>query len=177
MVYAKKLWEIVCEQCGEVSHNQNRRQRYCNQTCMGIARRGSGNPNWCGGKSLRGDGYVEILLSAHPRASHGRILEHIVVMEGHLQRQLEPGETVHHINGIKDDNRTENLRLFESNSAHTAYHAALRPTPPPRKPCFCGTPMVAKRLCQKHYDVMRRNRRLRAVWNATRMDDIPSRVV
>jgi hypothetical protein len=168
MVYVKKLWPIVCEQCGEVSHNQNRRQRYCNQTCMGMARRGPGNPNWGGGKSLRGDGYVEIPLSAHPRASSsGRILEHIVVMEGHLQRQLEPGETVHHINGVKNDNRAENLHLFESNSAHTTYHAALRPPPPPKKLCFCGRTMIAKRLCDKHYRRMRKNKRLRAVWDAS----------
>jgi hypothetical protein len=42
------------------------------------------------------------------------ILEHRYVMEQQLNRKLYIEETVHHINGDRQDNRIENLELFSS---------------------------------------------------------------
>jgi peptide deformylase len=61
------------------------------------------------------DGYIEIWNGT------ARVLEHRYVMEQHLKRKLISEEVIHHINGIKDDNRIENLELC-SQSEHMKKH-------------------------------------------------------
>jgi hypothetical protein len=62
---------------------------------------------------LRAKRYVMVYLPEHPRARRSpSVFEHIVIMEGELGRHLYANETVHHRNGVKDDNRPENLELW-----------------------------------------------------------------
>ena len=54
-----------------------------------------------------------VLIRGHPRAgSNGYVFEHVLVMEELVGRHLVAGETVHHLNGVRDDNRPENLELW-----------------------------------------------------------------
>jgi len=77
------------------------------------------NPNWTGGRFKNSSGYIQVHTPHHPYAmKHGYALEHRLVMEKRLGRYLVPWEKVHHINGIKDDNRPENL-LLVSQLNHT----------------------------------------------------------
>ena len=68
-------------------------------------------PNWKGGRKKNPQGYVLVYLPSHPQAQGGYVKEHRLVMEQKLNRLLIASELVHHKNGVKDDNRPENLIL------------------------------------------------------------------
>jgi hypothetical protein len=82
---------------------------------------GSSNPNFAGGKYIDDKGYVRVLRPNHPRNIRGYVYEHRLLMEQYLGRNLEPWETVHHINEVKTDNRIENFFLC-THKEHSAIH-------------------------------------------------------
>jgi len=58
-------------------------------------------------------GYVMLHAPDHPRArSNPYVFEHILVMESVLGRYLYPGRERTYRNGVKDDNRAENLESW-----------------------------------------------------------------
>lgn len=97
-----------CVDCGELIVNRATRCHPCHSA--------NKRKTATEGRSMTVHGYV--LLSGnwdHPNANdRGLVLEHVKVMSEVLGRPIRPGENVHHKNGIRDDNRPENLELWLS---------------------------------------------------------------
>ena len=81
-------------------------------------RRGEENPNWRGGKR-NCHGYIQVYAPSHPRAVNGKyVMEHILVWEQAHNQSLPDGWVIHHLNGIRDDNRPENLLALPYRKHH-----------------------------------------------------------
>ena len=127
----------ACARCGLTRWVQESHMKYGQQkgTYSGLCRscadylarpkHGSkleANPNWKGGRSVAPDGYWRIRLSQddpfYCMAQQGSVREHRYVMAKAIGRPLEPWEVVHHKNGVKTDNRIENLELLSGMADH-----------------------------------------------------------
>jgi hypothetical protein len=78
---------------------------------------------WKGG-AIKQQGYILLSMPNHPYRNvmgSGYVKRSRLVMEEHLGRYLERTEIVHHINGVRDDDRLENL-VITNNSTHLSLH-------------------------------------------------------
>ena len=129
-----------CLNCGteiEVKPSRYERTKYCSKDCTNEGRKGQrrspdtefkkGNVphNYKGGVTYS-KGYRLLKQPDHPRASmNGYVSEHILVWEKANGRMLPNGWCVHHYNGIKDDNRPENLIGMPRKNHHPALDPKL----------------------------------------------------
>lgn len=74
---------------------------------------GAANGNWRGGRFVTDAGYVMVRASNTRR---GYDFEHRVVAQRMLARPLTRAEHVHHLNGLRHDNRPENLAVLDAST-------------------------------------------------------------
>ncbi len=138
-----------CVECGDhyLGTLWTKKNLTCSHTC-GMRRHYREHPGetagvnsalWKGGK-IRRRGYVLVYAPDHPTVqgtTRKYVLEHRLVLEQKLGRLLYPYENIHHLNGIRDDNRPENLELWEK--SHPPGQRADEKFVKHCPTCTCGT--------------------------------------
>jgi hypothetical protein len=112
---------IKCQICKKEFKRKWKTHRFCSVDCKNIGMKNHRPYNWKGGM-YKHKGYILKLVKEHPFNRDGYVYEHRLVVEKSLGRFLKEDEVVHHKNGIRNDNRIENLKLIDSQSTHMSGH-------------------------------------------------------
>ena len=115
----KQVPDKPCAYCGAIiqpiygyKKNQGRfngiqwPDKFCSKSCANRARPTK--------RKIDRHGYVYVYRPGGTKRNTIQVYEHRVVMEKIIGRELTKNETVHHKNGIRTDNRPENLELWAS---------------------------------------------------------------
>lgn len=121
------IW-AVCPECGTERWVQAKRGLPDHKICAACYRKhhnAANTWNYKGGKTHSRD-YILIKKPEHPRAGKytGYVLEHILVWEQVHNQPVPEGCHIHHLNGIKTDNRPSNL-ICLTPAKHNEAHRTL----------------------------------------------------
>lgn len=127
--------EKQCLTCGKpmtVKPSLTERAKYCSRDCAKTGWKGQHRSpdtefytgmrgtRWNGGVTYS-KGYRFLMRPDHPRANpNGYVAEHILVWESGHNQLLPADWCVHHFNGVKNDNRFENLIGLPRRQHHPA---------------------------------------------------------
>jgi hypothetical protein len=112
--YECRRGTATCEECGkDFLPSKKSAGRFCSTECFYESAAPTGTVNDFGNgykivKVPKGTPGAKVNKSTQARW----MLEHRYVMQQKLGRPIENHEHVHHLNGIRDDNRPENLELW-----------------------------------------------------------------
>lgn len=118
-----KNLNLICCVCNtKFTQKRANNTEYCSRECkkLGVSRKSRGLCVRGSKKHVKGTGYIttsgyKIISMKHANATkRGQIMEHVFIMSNELGRPINKKETVHHKNGIRSDNRIENLELWSS---------------------------------------------------------------
>ncbi len=138
------IW-AACIKCGKqrwvkINRDGNPKSRYCKNCVLkdAVKPKGEQSANWHGGKVKNGPYFMVIIYpdnpffvmarkaNSHPKWHTYYVEEHRLIMAKHLGRCLTSDEIVHHKNGVKDDNRIENLYLTERSKHKLGFGEAFQ---------------------------------------------------
>lgn len=124
------ICECGCSQPTAIAKVTNRKRdqyagypmRYVRGHSQSGCARGTTHNSWKGGRTYHKSGYVMLYKPDHHGVnSNGYVPEHRYVYETSRGVKLPSNVHVHHINGIRDDNRPENL-IATTRSEHKRVH-------------------------------------------------------
>ena len=119
-----------CPECKNIfkRKSQHQRNKYCSLKCYWKSLEknvGEKSNQWKGGRKKHSYGYVLLYKPELTGKRYPYIAEHRLVMEKHLERSLTKKDWIHHLNGIKTDNRLGNLLLCKGAKGHANIHAEM----------------------------------------------------
>ncbi len=118
-----------CVDCGCECQSTEFRKPIEETRCLSCSMKGERGNNWKGGKRRCSQGYVYIYKPVHPRSdAKGRIKRCYLVWEAANGRYIQPGEVVHHIDGVKDNDIIDNLQVM-THGDHSSLHMSGKNNP------------------------------------------------